>query len=212
MKNNFFYLSGIAILIILAVGFFSAPTRQPEPPQKEEVLMKASQDAEAVQQEIQDLKKEVELLKSQQETSAIKIDPSSSNNDSADKNSFNPPANSILCNGKYWTGCPTGQKFYCPPSGDAQCVTESVQQEVKSQLPDYCKDPKDTATAEYCLELAGQRLGFPSGWRSSASDGSSTSSSVPSYSPPETPSFSELMRQREICDLVNGVFIDGECH
>ncbi len=27
------------------------------------------------------------------------------------------------CNGKEWNDCPIGQKFYCPPTGDAQCVT-----------------------------------------------------------------------------------------
>ena len=28
------------------------------------------------------------------------------------------------CNGKSWNACPAGQRFYCPASGDAQCVTD----------------------------------------------------------------------------------------
>ena len=28
----------------------------------------------------------------------------------------------IKCNGKEWNSCPIGQKFYCPSTGDAQCV------------------------------------------------------------------------------------------
>jgi len=35
------------------------------------------------------------------------------------------PADSILCNGKYWTKCVTGQKFVCPSSGNAYCEKES---------------------------------------------------------------------------------------
>lgn len=30
--------------------------------------------------------------------------------------------NGTLCNGKYWAACPSDQKFYCPASGDAQCL------------------------------------------------------------------------------------------
>ncbi len=35
-----------------------------------------------------------------------------------------PPPNTTLCNGNYWTNCPTGQKFYCPQNGDAQCLIQ----------------------------------------------------------------------------------------
>lgn len=30
--------------------------------------------------------------------------------------------NTITCNGKAWNNCPSGQSFYCPPTGDAQCL------------------------------------------------------------------------------------------
>lgn len=36
------------------------------------------------------------------------------------------PPNTVLCNGKYWTSCPTGQRFYCPSTGDAQCLIDNV--------------------------------------------------------------------------------------
>ena len=41
-----------------------------------------------------------------------------------------------LCNGKYWNDCPTGQKFNCPSTGDAQCLTD---QPIKSNYQ-ICKD------------------------------------------------------------------------
>lgn len=31
-------------------------------------------------------------------------------------------SDNILCNGKYWATCPSGQDFYCPSTGDAQCL------------------------------------------------------------------------------------------
>ncbi len=37
------------------------------------------------------------------------------------------PSNSILCNGIYWSPCQIGQQFYCPESGDAECVLENNQ-------------------------------------------------------------------------------------
>jgi len=36
------------------------------------------------------------------------------------------PPNTISCNGKYWTSCPAGQRFYCPSTGDAQCLIDNV--------------------------------------------------------------------------------------
>ncbi len=37
------------------------------------------------------------------------------------------PPSTTLCNGKYWTQCPTGQSFYCPATGDAQCIQKITQ-------------------------------------------------------------------------------------
>jgi hypothetical protein len=34
------------------------------------------------------------------------------------------PTTGTQCNGKSWNACPTGQRFYCPATGDAQCVTD----------------------------------------------------------------------------------------
>lgn len=76
--------------------------------------------------EIEKLKNEVEQLKSKP-TSADSI-----NNQGIQKNILPAAAdvaqpNTTLCNGKYWTACPSGQKFYCPPTGDAQCFEEQKQ-------------------------------------------------------------------------------------
>ena len=38
-----------------------------------------------------------------------------------------PPTNSILCNDIYWSPCQIGQQFYCPESGDAECILENNQ-------------------------------------------------------------------------------------
>ncbi|MFA5067837.1 MAG: hypothetical protein WC466_07380 [Candidatus Izemoplasmatales bacterium] len=32
------------------------------------------------------------------------------------------PPSGTLCNGKYWNGCSAGQQFYCPPTGDPECI------------------------------------------------------------------------------------------
>ena len=46
------------------------------------------------------------------------------------------PPNTILCNGKSWNSCPSGQNFFCPASGDAQCLTNSNNnQTVQQQQP-----------------------------------------------------------------------------
>lgn len=36
------------------------------------------------------------------------------------------PPNTILCNGKYWDACLNGKKFYCPTTGDAQCLEDTA--------------------------------------------------------------------------------------
>jgi len=54
------------------------------------------------------------------------------------------PLNSILCNGRYWTDCPSGQKFFCPATGDAQCLIENTQTPVGSfsglEKINYCSE------------------------------------------------------------------------
>jgi len=35
------------------------------------------------------------------------------------------PSTNFQCNGKEWSACPTGQKFFCPATGDAQCMPSS---------------------------------------------------------------------------------------
>lgn len=38
-----------------------------------------------------------------------------------------PVQTGTLCNGKYWGDCTDGKKFYCPSTGDPQCLDQSVQ-------------------------------------------------------------------------------------
>jgi len=45
------------------------------------------------------------------------------------------PADSILCNGTYWTQCPTGQDFVCPASGNAYCRLPQQQTNLLQQNP-----------------------------------------------------------------------------
>lgn len=44
------------------------------------------------------------------------------------------PPNTIACNGKNWLPCPTGQQFYCPPVGDAQCTEERKQATINTGM------------------------------------------------------------------------------
>ncbi len=85
----------------------------------EEVVTKAievsKKEQEEITKQIAELKGEVGQLK--KEVEVLKVVPSP-------KNAV--PSSGISCNGKYWTSCPTGQKFYCPLSGDATCVIENT--------------------------------------------------------------------------------------
>lgn len=42
--------------------------------------------------------------------------------------------NTTLCNGKYWSACQFGQKFYCPPTGDAQCLQDKQKIETPNEV------------------------------------------------------------------------------
>src|SRR3989344_7441828 len=62
--------------------------------------------------EIDKLKKEVEVLKQ-------KVEKQVNENTKLDISPVSfTPSDTVVCNGKYWTECPTGQKFYCPSTGD----------------------------------------------------------------------------------------------
>lgn len=50
-----------------------------------------------------------------------------------------PPKDTTECNGKYWTACSAGQEFYCPSSGDAQCLIKDAEELGKESFPDLCK-------------------------------------------------------------------------
>lgn len=42
----------------------------------------------------------------------------------------------IQCNGKSWNNCPAGQRFYCPATGDAQCIIDQpVTPTIKNVVP-----------------------------------------------------------------------------
>ena len=188
--------------------------------------------------EIEQLKKEVEGLKKKSAVDGIQnqqIFPVVEDVQLPLSNAV-PPG--ILCNGKYWAQCLTGQKFYCPRVGEARCVVENTQpsslspglQSVKNCLQwalETYEREKDSLNIKYeeCkvehpgidgLVLCGGILKSPTDYSSSCGVGSSGSGgsiyspSPPNYLPPT--SFSEEMRKREMCDLVDGIYILGGCH
>jgi len=64
------------------------------------------------------------------------------------------PANTILCNGKFWNFCPSGYNFSCPATGGPQCLP--------NQLPTIPTPPNNiqanTSNADpgqFCKELYG---------------------------------------------------------
>lgn len=149
---------------------------------------------EEATRQIAELKGEVEKLK--QEVAELKIkdeerkkvieelskQQSESAEEKTEEQSYNssPPLNSVLCNSKYWTPtCPAGQKFYCPATGDAQCIIENTQ------------TSSATSRLKICMEqmIKDMKAGY-SGGRLSDCTGTSPSTSYPpssTYSPP-TPS------------------------
>ena len=73
-----------------------------------------------------DQSKEIEKLQKQIEDLKQKVEKQSNENLKLDTLPVNiVPSNTVICNGKYWTECPVGQKFYCPETGDAQCLIEN---------------------------------------------------------------------------------------
>lgn len=89
---------------------------------KEEIIKKDDQ-----ANEIEKLKKEVEALKQKAEKQPISSQKSSLSSIN------NVPLNTVVCNGKYWTTCDIGQKFYCPEVGDAQCLVENTSSQNNDQ-------------------------------------------------------------------------------
>ena len=66
---------------------------------------------------LDDLMNQLILLKtriSQQQTNPQLIVPSST------------LPNLSICNSKSWLSCPDGQNFFCPGTGDAQCIVTSI--------------------------------------------------------------------------------------
>ena len=94
-----------------------------------------------VEYEIQDQKKtnanlqaiEIEKLKNEVDQLKNRPAPTDQKNNQETQKNMLPvsadvaPPNTTLCNGMYWTSCPIGQKFYCPPTGSAQCIEEQKQ-------------------------------------------------------------------------------------
>ena len=77
---------------------------------------------------IRKLQGEVEILKKE----SVQPQTATTKNIEPQKTNISPPANiapsnSISCNSRYWNPCPTGRQFYCPTSGDAQCLLDSTQ-------------------------------------------------------------------------------------
>ncbi len=55
------------------------------------------------------------------------------------------PPNTTLCNGKLWNFCPTGQSFFCPTTGDAQCL---LPQQQIAPVPSIAQEQKPVIKIE----------------------------------------------------------------
>lgn len=57
------------------------------------------------------------------------------------------------CNGKYWSQCSVGQKFYCPATGDAKCLIEDKVSDLVIENPqikiEKCKAQRDKSMTSY---------------------------------------------------------------
>ncbi len=95
---------------------------------KQEKDNQQASEIEKLQNEVSELKKKPAQPQNQQKQS---LPPAATNNVEHQKTTISPsaniaPPNTISCNGKYWTPCPAGQRFYCPSTGDAQCLIDNV--------------------------------------------------------------------------------------
>ncbi len=95
---------------------------------KQEKDNQRASEIEKLRNDVNKLKKKPAPTKNQQNQS-----PSSAETNNAEpqktivpKPTNIAPPNFISCNGKYWTFCPAGQRFYCPSTGDAQCLIDNV--------------------------------------------------------------------------------------
>jgi hypothetical protein len=67
------------------------------------------------------------------------------------------PQNTLFCNGKYWTKCPTGQIFSCPAKGDAQCLIPQPTPQSSQNDAQYLKFVDlINQRADYCETLSEQ--------------------------------------------------------
>lgn len=124
---------------------------------QEEAMQKIAElkgEVEKLKQEVVELKiKDEEREKAIEELSKQQSESAKAKTEEQSYDS-NPPLNSVLCNGKYWTPtCPAGQKFYCPSSGDAQCLIENTQTPTTYQDPqikiEVCKIEAQTSIKNF---------------------------------------------------------------
>ena len=94
----------------VVVGLVSTPISPMSQNQPETIV---ESKIEIKKQEEKKLEKPVKILEKKQ----IKIE---------ETQELVAPPNTILCNGKYWNPCASGQ-FYCPSIGDAQCLANNNQ-------------------------------------------------------------------------------------
>lgn len=160
LQTIFTKITSAVASIIIAVGLVSAPVPQQEPPPQVEVkqdvqeLEKANLKAELEQKveaakakaEAERARKEAEAarrkiaeddLRKQQKEQARQLEQQRIQQELAQQNL-------LSCNGKNWSPCPAGQKFYCPATGDAQCLIENTQ------------TSSATSRLKYCLQLAAE--------------------------------------------------------
>lgn len=110
--------------------------------------------------EIGKLKKEIEELKQeakQPKSQGLETEDKEKVSENRQPELFNatPPA-TTLCNGRYWNQCPTGQKFYCPATGDAKCLAEDKASNLVIENPqikiEKCKAERDSGRVKMMEE------------------------------------------------------------
>lgn len=174
LQTIFTKITSAVASVIIAVGLVSAPAPQPEPPPQAEAVVEVKQDA----QELKNIKLEADLEQAKAETVKAKTEAKKAQREAeatkrklAEENSRKQQEeqaeqqeeqriqqeltqqNLLSCNGKDWSPCPAGQNFYCPATGDAQCLIENNQTSTTYQDPqikiEVCKIEAQTSIKNF---------------------------------------------------------------
>lgn len=216
LHTIFIKITSVVASVIIAAGLVSVPAPQQKAPLPLATLVETKQDT----QELEKIKLEAKLNQANAEVEKAQSKAKEAKRKIAEENLRKQEEeqtrqleqqriqqelaqqNLLSCNGKNWSPCPAGQRFYCPTTGDAQCIIENAQTSSTTSRLKYClqlvaepenyKDPCDDPTYDATQKaFCGLATG---GLRTSQSTRFSDclgTSHTPSYSPP-APSYLPL--------------------